>query len=60
MQSKKMLRTVIIFIMLAVMFMLFGINFGGLSDIAIRIEGLTVLINLFMLVFIFIRSRKMR
>lgn len=60
MQSKKMLRTVIVFIMFAIMFMLFGIYFGGLSDIAIRIVGLTVLINLFMLVFMFIRSRKMK
>lgn len=60
MKSKKTLMFSIALMIVALVLMLFGIYFGKLSDTAIRIVGITVLLDLVMIVFNYISIKKMK
>ena len=60
MKSKKTLTFSIALMIVVLVLMLFGIYFGKLSDTAIRIVGITVLLDLVMIVFNYMSIKKMK
>ncbi|WP_041137935.1 hypothetical protein [Beduini massiliensis] len=60
MKSKKSLIFSAVLMIVALLLMLFGIYFGKLSDTAVRIVGITILLDAAMIAFNFVSIKKMK
>lgn len=60
MKSKKSLIFSAVLMIVALLLMLFGIYFGKLSDTAVRIVGITILLDAAMISFNFVSIKKMK
>lgn len=60
MESKKSLIFSAVLMIVALLLMLFGVYFGKLSDTAVRIVGITILLDAAMIAFNFVSIKKMK
>ena len=60
MESKKSLIFSAVLMIVALLLMLFGVYFGKLSDTAVRIVGITILLDAAMIAFNIVSIKKMK